>query len=261
MVSKSELLAHVWDDPDEIADLNVVEVYVGTCDGRSTLRSAGGRADRPRCGVPAGGRRWLRRAAGERWRAARRPGRERDGPWPLVPRWWRRRGLRARVPCSPRRSAYVAFAAARPAAFQRAPGVTHPVGGRLARSGAAEVAALINANRLPDPVPVPADITIQVLSSAGDHERVPGRGPAGADRVRGPGAGARARWRARCRSRAPFDMPSLLRVVAVPANGGQLVIARRAASEASGSLSVVRADPGDLHAGALPRCSPGRSGW
>src|SRR5579862_7088141 len=29
VVSKSELLAHVWDDPDEIADLNVVKVYVG----------------------------------------------------------------------------------------------------------------------------------------------------------------------------------------------------------------------------------------
>jgi DNA-binding response OmpR family regulator len=29
VVSKAELLSHVWDDPDEIADLNVVEVYVG----------------------------------------------------------------------------------------------------------------------------------------------------------------------------------------------------------------------------------------
>ena len=29
VVPKAELLAHVWDDPDEIADLNVVEVYVG----------------------------------------------------------------------------------------------------------------------------------------------------------------------------------------------------------------------------------------
>ena len=29
VVSKAELLAHVWDDPDEIADLNVVEVYIG----------------------------------------------------------------------------------------------------------------------------------------------------------------------------------------------------------------------------------------
>src|ERR1700751_366461 len=29
VVSKSELLTHVWDEVDEIADLNVVEVYVG----------------------------------------------------------------------------------------------------------------------------------------------------------------------------------------------------------------------------------------
>ena len=29
VVSKAELLAHVWDDPDVIADLNVVEVYIG----------------------------------------------------------------------------------------------------------------------------------------------------------------------------------------------------------------------------------------
>ena len=29
MVAKAELLAHVWDDPEEIVDLNVVEVYIG----------------------------------------------------------------------------------------------------------------------------------------------------------------------------------------------------------------------------------------
>jgi DNA-binding response OmpR family regulator len=29
VVAKAELLAHVWDDPEEIVDLNVVEVYVG----------------------------------------------------------------------------------------------------------------------------------------------------------------------------------------------------------------------------------------
>jgi len=29
VVAKAELLAHVWDDPEEIADLNVVEVYIG----------------------------------------------------------------------------------------------------------------------------------------------------------------------------------------------------------------------------------------
>jgi DNA-binding response OmpR family regulator len=29
VVAKAELLTHVWDDPEEIADLNVVEVYIG----------------------------------------------------------------------------------------------------------------------------------------------------------------------------------------------------------------------------------------
>jgi DNA-binding response OmpR family regulator len=29
VVPKAELLTHVWDDPDDIADLNIVEVYVG----------------------------------------------------------------------------------------------------------------------------------------------------------------------------------------------------------------------------------------
>ena len=29
VVAKAELLAHVWDDPEEIVDLNVVEVYIG----------------------------------------------------------------------------------------------------------------------------------------------------------------------------------------------------------------------------------------
>jgi DNA-binding response OmpR family regulator len=29
VVSKADLLSHVWDDPDDIADLNVVEVYIG----------------------------------------------------------------------------------------------------------------------------------------------------------------------------------------------------------------------------------------
>jgi DNA-binding response OmpR family regulator len=29
VVSKADLLTHVWEDPDDIADLNVVEVYVG----------------------------------------------------------------------------------------------------------------------------------------------------------------------------------------------------------------------------------------
>ena len=54
-MSKAELLAHVWDDPDEIADLNVVEVYVGYL--RRKIDAPFGRqvgADRARRRLPAG---------------------------------------------------------------------------------------------------------------------------------------------------------------------------------------------------------------
>jgi DNA-binding response OmpR family regulator len=49
VVSKAALLAHVWEDPDEITDLNVVEVYVGylrrkidTPFGRKSLQTVRG---------------------------------------------------------------------------------------------------------------------------------------------------------------------------------------------------------------------------
>jgi signal transduction histidine kinase len=109
-----------------------------------------------------------------------------------------------------------------------------------ARSGAVEVQALIDANRLPSPVPVPSDITIQVLNSAGvitnvsseaDH-LVPIVSLAQARALAAGGGALQVRG-------APFDMPTLLRVVVVPANGGQLVIAAVPFSEASGSLNVV----------------------
>jgi signal transduction histidine kinase len=109
-----------------------------------------------------------------------------------------------------------------------------------ARSGGTEVQALINAKRLPNPVPVPAGITIQVLDSAGNIRDV----SADADRLVPivPLAQARALANgggAMLVRGAPFDMPALLRVVVVPANGGQLVISAVPFSEASGSLSVV----------------------
>jgi signal transduction histidine kinase len=110
-----------------------------------------------------------------------------------------------------------------------------------ARSGATQVAALINANRLPDPVPVAAGtITIQVLNSAGDitdvspdADRLVPVVSAGQARALAAGGGALL-----IRG-APFDMPSLLRVAAVRADDGQVVIAAVPFSEASGSLNVV----------------------
>ena len=110
-----------------------------------------------------------------------------------------------------------------------------------ARSGASQVAALIDANRLPDPVPVAAGtITIQVLNSAGeitdaspDADLLVPVVSVGQARALAAGGGALL-----IRG-APFDMPSLLRVAAVRADDGQVVIAAVPFSETSGSLNVV----------------------
>jgi signal transduction histidine kinase len=158
----------------------------------------------------------------------------------VIVRWWRRRGLRARVTLTAALGLIVAFAAADLLLFNALRvSLTRSVDDS-ARSGAVEVQALINANRLPSPVPVPADITIQVLDSAGDITNVSSE----ADRLVPVVSLARARALADGGGAmqvhgAPFDMPSLLRVVVVPADGGQLVIAAVPFSEASGSLNVV----------------------
>ncbi len=193
-----------------------------------------------RQGVP-GGRRvaWAQGRAPWTWPVAR---------WwllhglgPLAVRWWRRRGLRSRVTLTAALGLLVAFAAADLLLFNALRvSLTRSVDD-YARSGATEVAALINANRLPDPVPVAAGtITIQVLSPAGqitdvsaDADRlVPLVPPAQADALADGGGALLVRG-------APFDMPSLLRVSVVRAGTGQLVIAAVPFSEASGSLSVV----------------------
>ena len=163
------------------------------------------------------------------------------GLGPVIFRWWRRRGLRARVTLTAALGLIIAFTAADLLLFNALRvSLTRSVDDS-ARSGAVEVQALINANRgLPNPVPVPEDITIQVLSPAGAITNVSSE----ADRLVPIVSLAQARALAdgggavQVRG-APFDMPSLLRVVVVPANGGQLVIAAVPFSEASGSLSVV----------------------
>jgi len=164
----------------------------------------------------------------------------RHGLGPLIVRWWRRRGLRARVTLTAALGLIVAFAAADLLLFNALRvSLTRSVDDS-ARSGAVEVQALINADRLPSPVPVPADITIQVLDASGDIRNVSSDADRlvpivslGQARALADGGGAML-----VRG-APFDMPALLRVVVVPANGGQLVIAAVPFSEASGSLNVV----------------------
>ncbi|MGH3295634.1 MAG: sensor histidine kinase [Trebonia sp.] len=165
----------------------------------------------------------------------------RRGLGPVIFRWWRRRGLRARVTLTAALGLIVAFTAADLLLFNALRvSLTRSVDDS-ARSGAVEVQALIDANRgLPNPVPVPEDITIQVLNSAGSITNVSSE----ADRVVPIVSVAEARaladgGGAMAVRGAPFDMPALLRVVVVPAQDGQLVIAAVPFSEASGSLNVV----------------------
>ncbi|HEY0937625.1 MAG TPA: HAMP domain-containing sensor histidine kinase, partial [Trebonia sp.] len=165
----------------------------------------------------------------------------RHGLGPTVLRWWRRRGLRSRVTLTAALGLVVAFAAADLLLFNALRvSLTRSVDD-YARSGATEVAALIDDNRLPSPVPVAAGtITIQVLDPAGrivnaspDTDRfVPIVAPDRAAALARAGAAVLVHG-------APLDMPPLLRVAAVRADDGDLVIAAVPFSEASGSLSVV----------------------
>jgi signal transduction histidine kinase len=171
-----------------------------------------------------------------RWEAADRlPAR-----WWLT-RWWRKRGLQARVTMTAAAGLLVAFAAADLLLFNALRvSLTRSVDDS-ARQGATEVAELIDANRLTYPViEATGAATIQVLDASGRiidespdaDQLVPLLSPAQAAASARTGA-------AYFLAGAPYDMPSLLRVTAVAANGGYLVIAAVPYGSAAGSLSVV----------------------
>lgn len=156
-------------------------------------------------------------------------------------RWWRRRGLRARVTLIAALGLLVALIAGDLLLLSALRvSLTRSVDD-TARSGATEVAALIDANRLPDPVPVAAGtVTIQVLGPSG---RIVNVSP-DADRlvpiVALPAARALASGDSAVGlAGAPYDLPSLLRVAVVRAAGGDLVIAAVPYSSAADSLRVV----------------------
>jgi signal transduction histidine kinase len=156
-----------------------------------------------------------------------------------VAAWWRRRSLRARLTLAT--SAGLALALALAAVLLvNALRVSLIRGLDLsARQGAVEVAALIDQNRLPSPVPVaPGTLTIQVLDASG---RITNVSP-GADRLVPmlPPAQAEAAARsgqARTLSGPPLGMPSLIRVVAVAAAGQHVVIAAVSYAEVRDSLA------------------------
>jgi signal transduction histidine kinase len=155
-------------------------------------------------------------------------------------RWWRRRGLRARVTMTAALGLLVAIVAADLLLFTALRvSLTRSVDD-TAKQGAAGVVALINANRLPSPVPVAPDVTIQVLDPDGQITDV----SPDTDRLVPLLTPAQAAASARTGEVVPlngpaYGLPSLLRVTAMRAANGQLVIAAVPYSSVSGSLSVV----------------------
>lgn len=144
-----------------------------------------------------------------------------------MPSWWRRRSLRARLTIAT--TAGLAIALLVGAMLLRSTLRGSLIDGldNTARQGAREVAALADADHLPDPVPVAAGtLTVQVLSPDG---RITDASP-GADRLvplLAPGqaaADARA-GRAVLLDGRPFGIPYLLRVVAVAGHHGETVLA------------------------------------
>src|SRR6266568_6372681 len=155
--------------------------------------------------------------------------------------WWRRRSLRARLTLATSAGLALALAlaavllvSALHASLVRDLDVS-------ARQGAVEVAALLDQNRLPSPLPVaPGSLTIQVLDATG---RITNISP-GADRLVPmlPPAQARAAARTgqgRTLAGPPLGLPSLLRVVAVGAAGHHVVVAAISYTQASDSLATL----------------------
>ncbi len=156
-------------------------------------------------------------------------------------RWWRRRGLRGRLTLTA--TAGLALALAGGAALSvhvLANSLVSAIDG-TATQGAKGVAALINANRLPDPVPVAGGtVTVQVLGTSG---RITAASP-GADRLV-PLLSGRALSRVLRTGDAvllrggPYGLSGPLRVVAVPARGGTVVIAAVSFTQVEGSIRTV----------------------
>jgi signal transduction histidine kinase len=154
--------------------------------------------------------------------------------------WWRRRGLRARLTITA--TAGLAVALAGGAALGTRALADSLVTGLdgTARQGAKGVAALADAGRLPNPVPVAGGtVTVQVLAGG----RIVAASP-GADRLvpllsgRGLDIAARS-GHAISLEGGPYGLPGLLRVVAVPASDGKIVIAAVSFTQVSGSIRML----------------------
>jgi signal transduction histidine kinase len=156
-------------------------------------------------------------------------------------RWWRRRGLRARLALTSGAALALALIAL---AWLFGYTVRRSAVGTLdasARHSAGDVVTLIDANRLPDPILTTGGATtIQVLDRTGRIRAA----SAGADRLvplldgRDLAAARRDR-QARFLDGRPYGLPEPLRVVALPARDGQTVIAATSYEQVRDNLDAV----------------------
>jgi len=155
--------------------------------------------------------------------------------------WWRRRSLRARVTLASTAGLALALAAA--ALLLSSALRLSLIRGldNSARQGAREVAALADAHRLPDPVPVvPGTITVQVLDARG---RIVDVSP-DADRLvallpRAVAAANARDGRAVFLNGRPFGLPDTVRVATAATRGGGIVIAAVAYDQVGDSLATL----------------------
>src|SRR6516162_3694007 len=159
-----------------------------------------------------------------------------------VPRWWRRRSLRARVTMTTTVGLAVALVAGAMLLHGTLQASLTRGVDNTARQGGQEVVALINGNRPPPhPLPVVAGtLTIQVL---GPHGRVVDASP-GADQLvalmhSAQAAALAESGRAVLLDGRPFGIPYPMRVVAVPASRGQIVISAVAYTEVRDSMTAL----------------------
>ncbi len=155
--------------------------------------------------------------------------------------WWRRRSLRARLTLTAAAGLAVALAAVA-ILLVGTLGVALDRGlDNSARQTAREVAALVDANRLPNPVPVAAGTAVvQVIDS---HGRIVAAS-AGADRLVPLLPAAQAATVARTQTGIlldgrPYGLPESLRVVAVAGQRGETVIAAVSYEAVHDSLATV----------------------
>jgi signal transduction histidine kinase len=155
--------------------------------------------------------------------------------------WWRRRSLQARVTLASTAGLAMALGAAG-LVLTAALAVSLTRGlDNSARQGAAEVAALANAHRLPDPVPVaPGTLSVQVLDRQG---RIVDVSPDG-DRMEPLLSPAEAAANARAGRTVlldgrPYGLPGPIRVAAASTRDGGTVIAAVAYSQVRDSLAIL----------------------